>query len=369
MPRLKKDRPSPSTIEVSIFGPGIGECCLLHLGDGEWFVVDSCTDEDDRPVALSYLEGLGVDVAEAVRGILVTHWHDDHISGVADLLEAAKSAKFYCPAAFDSDKLLQLILLQRGVRTEESGGTEELDQVFQILKERSPKNHRKIGLGPQPVKANELLFHDEFESVPVVLKALSPSAEDINRARQAFAEHLPQFRDAKRRAVKFHPNHASAVLRLTVGEHAILLGGDREVTDNPNTGWSIILDAEVGPRKAAFAYKVPHHGSPNGDRNEIWEELLLPSPICAVTPYSPSRLPSEEDIQRLKRRTENVYLTAPRRGPEPPRGERTVDKMMRITAPDRRRLKSRMGHIRIRFDATDAHTEPEVSLGGSAFAC
>ena len=54
--------PAPDSIDISIFGPGIGECCVFHIGDGKWFVVDSCTDTSGSPVALTYLQQLGVDV-------------------------------------------------------------------------------------------------------------------------------------------------------------------------------------------------------------------------------------------------------------------------------------------------------------------
>jgi hypothetical protein len=348
--RRKNDAPSSTTIEASIFGPGVGECCLLHLGAGKWFVVDSCTDLDGHPVALTYLNQLGVDVADAVCGILVTHWHDDHIAGVAELLEAAPNATFHCPAAFGSEELLQLVVLQRGARVEESGGIDELDRVFSILKARKPKYHRKIGLGPNLVKANEQVFFHVVEDTPIGLKALSPSSEDIHRAHQAFAQMLPRFKDAKRRAVAFHPNDASIVLRLTVGKRALLLGGDREVTSNAHTGWSVILDSEVGPRQAAFGYKIPHHGSKNADRDEIWTQLLLRNPISFLAPYRPSGLPGKADIERIKERTDLLYLTASRKGPKPSPDSRTVDKMMRLTTKEHRQLKSEHGQIRLRFE-------------------
>jgi glyoxylase-like metal-dependent hydrolase (beta-lactamase superfamily II) len=68
--------------EVSVFGPGFGECVVVHIGRGEWVVVDSCLDaESGRPVALEYLKQLGVDVATQVSLVIATHWHDDHIWG------------------------------------------------------------------------------------------------------------------------------------------------------------------------------------------------------------------------------------------------------------------------------------------------
>ena len=65
--------PRPDEIEVSLLGPGYGESVVVHLGDGEWMVVDSCTGRDGEPAALKYLDRIGVDPGSAVRMIVATH--------------------------------------------------------------------------------------------------------------------------------------------------------------------------------------------------------------------------------------------------------------------------------------------------------
>ena len=55
-----------SEIEVSLFGPGYGECLVLHLGDNtEIYIVDSCIHPHNRrqPVALAYLHHMHIDPA------------------------------------------------------------------------------------------------------------------------------------------------------------------------------------------------------------------------------------------------------------------------------------------------------------------
>jgi hypothetical protein len=74
--------PAPDELEVSLFGPGYGECVLVHLGLGEWLIIDSCVNqyEGGNP-ALDYLKSLAIDPAEAVRLIVASHWDDDHVHG------------------------------------------------------------------------------------------------------------------------------------------------------------------------------------------------------------------------------------------------------------------------------------------------
>jgi glyoxylase-like metal-dependent hydrolase (beta-lactamase superfamily II) len=98
--------PGDSQVEVSVFGPGQGECLVLHLGMGEWAVVDSHRSaETGAPVALAYLKALGVSVAEQVRLIVATHWHDDHMDGLAELFSHCETAKFVCSMAMQSAEL------------------------------------------------------------------------------------------------------------------------------------------------------------------------------------------------------------------------------------------------------------------------
>jgi hypothetical protein len=59
--------PQYDEIEVSVFGSGYGESVLVHLGQHEWMVVDSCVDmPSGQPAPIQYLRGLGINPAETV---------------------------------------------------------------------------------------------------------------------------------------------------------------------------------------------------------------------------------------------------------------------------------------------------------------
>ena len=61
--------PDPDMFEVSLFGTGVGESIAVHIGQGNWLLVDSCRQRrDDFPAHLSYLQEIGVDLSKAVKG-------------------------------------------------------------------------------------------------------------------------------------------------------------------------------------------------------------------------------------------------------------------------------------------------------------
>ena len=68
------DPPSDREIEVSIFGPGYGECIVVHAGGNEWAIIDACLDKAGHPAALAYLRQIGVDPAVSVRAVIANDW-------------------------------------------------------------------------------------------------------------------------------------------------------------------------------------------------------------------------------------------------------------------------------------------------------
>jgi hypothetical protein len=49
------DNPNRDEIDVIVVGPGFGESILVHIGDGDWIIVDSCLDASGivTPIALA----------------------------------------------------------------------------------------------------------------------------------------------------------------------------------------------------------------------------------------------------------------------------------------------------------------------------
>src|SRR5213592_4947476 len=103
-------RPSSSQIEICIFGPGYGECSVLHLGNDHWIVVDSCIDKTSgNPASLEYLKKIGVDPLK-VKLVIATHWHDDHVRGMARQLLEFKNATFCSSPALTKKEFIATVI-------------------------------------------------------------------------------------------------------------------------------------------------------------------------------------------------------------------------------------------------------------------
>jgi len=102
--------PASHELEVSLFGPGYGECVLVHLGSGEWLIIDSCINQyNGGNPALDYLKSLGIDPNEAVKLIVASHWDDDHVRGLSGILEECREASFVRSLALDNMAFIELV--------------------------------------------------------------------------------------------------------------------------------------------------------------------------------------------------------------------------------------------------------------------
>lgn len=314
-------------MELLLFGPGYGECVLVSLGAGEWLIVDSCLDHNGRQPALQHLERVGATPEIDVRLVIATHWHDDHIAGLGEVVERCASAEFACAAALNQHEFLTLV--QAGKSTPvQRAGVLEFARVLQILEARSPTP-------AQLVTANRRLWFRQDRPLAEAW-ALSPSDEAVRRSLTDFAGLVDEQRAPARKAVRaLSPNHTSVVVWVRVGEHIALLGADLEQDSHPELGWTAIVNSPGRPLDRAHLFKVAHHGSPNADDAAIWQQLLQPQVAACLAPFTRGRVtrPQPADVNRICARAGMLYQTAPAQRPAPqqlpPAVERTVDEVAR----------------------------------------
>jgi hypothetical protein len=290
--------PESDEIEVSLFGPGYGECVLVHIGNGRWVIVDSCLTSDSEPTALAYLRSLGCNPSEAVSLIVATHWHDDHIRGMAELVEVCTNATFCCASALTREEFLAALgALENRPATPTGSGMRELYRVFSQLRERSTTctyafSHRRV-----------------FNQHGCEVWSLSPSDKAFDAFLQQIGSLLPRELEAKRWIPSLTPNEAAVVLLIALDDAAILLGADLE-----RPGWLEILETYDPRHRRASIFKLPHHGSQDAHEYRVWSEMLSRDPIAALTPWRRGgrELPKETDVDRVLSFTHEAYVTASR---------------------------------------------------------
>lgn len=310
--------PADNELEISIFGPGRGESILVHLGEGKWIVVDSCINSADGTVpALKYLERIGVDVTTAVQLVVATHAHDDHIAGIARVVEACPSASFVCSSALSREEFYALVAQDAEIEKQvRRSSYREYRRIFEIADQRK----RTTSGGPALKRAVEdldLLRTQVGRGIDARVLALSPSHQSVTRSLAAFASEAASSGGAKR-IVRVDPNELAVALWIEVGRRSMLLGADL-VNGPAHCGWQGVLEW-FAPDTKAEVLKVPHHGSPNAHWAPIWNDLLIPQPLALLTPFRAGSTPrpAPADIARLRQLAPKVYITAsPRRVPAP----------------------------------------------------
>ena len=341
--------PQPEELEISLFGPGYGECIVLHLGDGRWMIVDSCVDaRSGRPAALDYLEAIGVDPAAQVAVILATHWHDDHVRGLADVLRACERARFMCSNAFHADEFLTLIESQAIGTARLSPGAREFADVLSVLRER--RSAGSVVDGAKRFVLEGALVH---RSPRCEVLALSPSSASVEHAVKAIARLLPSHLQPHLRVPAPKQNAASVALWVNGISGTALLGADLEWHENDDRGWGAVL--ALAPEGIAGLVKVPHHGGASAHDERMWSVLLAPEPAAMLTPWRRGgrELPTDEDRHRICGLTPDAVI-AGRASSKPRRYETAVERTLNEVAASRRTVGDRVGHVRARCAPVDA---------------
>lgn len=365
----RQSPPDPHELEISVIGPGRGECVVVHLGDNEWCIVDSCMARTyNEPVAIEYLRSFNNDALNGVKLIVATHWHDDHIRGLAQMLEVLPDACFSCSAALDTQNFA-LLLEVAEESLQESSGVDEFRRIRDLLIERGKATGTaKKLVSPQLAIQNRCLLRlpAEGRPFPAAVIAVSPSDGTVKKALADIADWLPKSGDLQRRIANRAPNKTSVALWVEAGPKRILLGADLEHTEEPGEGWIAVI-ASRQDHGSASIFKIPHHGSENADCPDVWAKMLTENPIGIVTPFtSGAGLPSEKDLRRLGGRTNALFCTA--QGPgAPPRRDSLVEKIARSTTQKRHVLSGSPGHVRIRWSIANLNSEPTVQCFNGAY--
>lgn len=359
-------KPETDEIEVTIFGPGYGECIVIHIGSGKWAIIDSCLDDALEPASLTYLQSLGVSVETDVISVSASHWHDDHVKGLAKTIDSCQAATLSFGSALQSKEFVAFLCAheKQPVQKLDRGGTELL-KCLEML--------RKSGRSIRPLLENTVIFDFDQETLAhrlrVEMRALSPSGKQF----QDFIQRIGDFSviskgRPKGRISEPSRNHLSVAMLLTIGNQGVLFGADLEQLADPQKGWEAVVNSRRGRRPLSHVFKIPHHGSHNGHNTEVWKEMVDKEPLSVVTPWRKGghSLPQATDVERLKSYAKECYITSTKLEPPKERHNRDTIKLIRATGLNLSTSIYSGGRVTIRWTA--GCMSPNIELAGGAMA-
>lgn len=314
-------RPGDKDVEVHLFGPGYGESVLVHLGFNEWLIVDSCVPRgSSEPAATAYLEAVDIDPATAVKVVVASHWHDDHVRGLAAVVRKCPSAEFWCSGAlFERDFLTLMSAVTRRALTRAGTGLDEFRGVVEALRSRA-SGQRRAGIGLNFAESDKLLWQREAPSDHSgAVYSLSPSSAERLLSLETIAGLVQDLgarvKQPRGRLPSMRPNNTAVALHVQVGEANLLLGADLEEIGKPpmqDCGWTAIVGSKRRPSHKSTLFKVAHHGSETAHCEPVWTEMLEPKPLAILTPFRNGsvNLPINADKERLRARAGQLFITA-----------------------------------------------------------
>ncbi|SDT89625.1 MBL fold metallo-hydrolase [Desulfobacula phenolica] len=354
--KINKIPPGPNEFEISLFGPGVGECIVLHLGKGKWLIVDSCLNpKTKKPISTEYLKSIGVTPAESVEVLVITHWHSDHIRGAAQIVSECSETRVCYPAALLENEFLSFLSAYSGsditpILDKNTSATKEFASIVVTLKKHIEANPDYKYDYLSPIMKDTLIFEEINDDLEINIRALSPSSKSYHDALQLFASLLPKAKDLRNIIPAPKQNDNAIVLWVQINDICLLLGSDLEETKEQRTGWTAIVNSKQRPQRKASIFKIPHHGSENGHSDDVWEKMVNTQPVCLLTSKIGGRgsIPKESDIERIKAISPVLFCTKVPKGKKPKR-ENTVEKMLKATVKERHILDGEVGHIQLRF--------------------
>jgi len=289
-----------------------------------------------------YFDEIGVDPATSVELILATHWHDDHVAGIDQVVEASRKAKFWCSDALRCEEflaLLELKLTRRDIKFSRSA-----DYMGRVVDLIGPDFNFALG-GMRLYQQTSII---SGVSTPIEIWSLSPSQyENLIGKRNLGALMVDQI-GPQARIPDRNPNHTAVASAVLIGDCHVLLGADLEETGDLRLGWSAVVSNPGRPlHLRASIFKVPHHGSVTAHHDETWVQLIAPVSNAAVTPWMLGNrsLPQRTDVDRICERASAAYITRNRGFQRARRRSNMVQSLIPLSL---RAVPKVPGHIRFR---------------------
>ena len=347
--------PTHDQFELSLFGPGVGECAVFQIPGGKWIIIDSFINYKTKiPVAIEYLNSISVDIAKDVVGIVISHWHSDHIKGMSQIIELATSAEIWVSQALTSKELIRIAQAYGSDIPRFDSDKSNMKEFYKVLVNLKNSNRK-----PKFAKHGHTLYRNNV----VTIEALSPSDASYLQSIQSYTELFNKSTTGYlKRLPKMHTNDTSVAVTIALPNIRFLLSSDIETTNKNDTGWDNVFSSTVTPLNNVKINKVAHHGSSTGEHPKVWTDILQQSPISILTQFRNSKIPQQSDINRIIQNSNKTFMTSCITS-KPPKRENDVKKMYNSIVTNPIVYKKEVGHIQIR-----GITENDIVVNLNQFA-
>lgn len=248
----------PGELNVTMLDVGQGECVGIETREHHVYLVDAGSTSKKKTGQYQIIPWLKYIGTRSVEGIFITHWDEDHISAVGELLEWSESSRVKIRRIFLPDVVLK---------------DEVLETLLQQIEEAN-------------VSVEYLSAGEHMTDGALQISCLHP-----------YAKKVPEDR-----------NDASLVLRLSQGDFQMLLTGDLEKSGED---WLVeqARPATQNPLRCTIL-DAGHHGASNAT-GEALLDLAQPG-VVLISCGKNNRYghPAPETLQRLEERGIRWYSTA-----------------------------------------------------------
>ncbi|MBI4700698.1 MAG: hypothetical protein HY744_05965 [Deltaproteobacteria bacterium] len=280
-------------LHLFVAGPGAGEGLALALPERGWVLVDGCRCERRGRPDRYPLERIVADFgpSDPVLLMIWTHPHQDHVHGVAELIEALRPERVAITGAGKPQRSIadEVDCFDR-LRRQGRDGAQALRSANVVTALRAIQTWAETRPGHLlPLCDGTRLLDLETTRLTLDVQAPHPTVLESWSEQGLLARHMVE-----------RANWLSAVLEVRFAATTVVLGGDlpvREGGQDVPTGWRRVM--EQHPELTYHVgLKIPHHGSRDALHPDLVAPFGRPRAWC-LTPFNSAGLPRTDDDDGL----------------------------------------------------------------------
>ncbi|MES0208404.1 hypothetical protein NKJ93_04815 [Mesorhizobium sp. M0028] len=278
---------------ITIIGSSPGESAILMFSDGAIITIDCCKRKN-KNFMVEYFNDQGLDFAKVSHNV-ITHFHNDHVAGMDELINACPNSKVVLPDLWRSIEFKHFAArLTPDVSTGPGTVITEVLKVFDILE----KARHRVDYGaeltclyPAPHIAS---------ATGERLTVVSPTNFRKTNFLASLAQALGKSDADLRRFGVEDQNDASMSFLIQDGGSLYFLGGDLQ-NIHPHCDIDQIHTSHATAGQNYGLVKIPHHGSSTSFSALLRAKVKNNETKVVITPYPQGhkRLPSKETATYL----------------------------------------------------------------------